>query len=427
MIYALMLLAATATTPVTKAPPTKLPVLTLAEALNTARERQPQLRQAAASLRASQARADASGATLLPQLSASANYQLGNSRVDLNQTTGGTLANGNYNVSANASQLLFDFGQAGNRYAAAKAQVSAQEANARGTELDVALSVRTAFFTARANRTLLAVAKDTLANQQRHFDQIRNLVEVGMRAPIDKAQAAKDLANARVALIRAQNAYETAKAQLELAMGVERQHDYDVSDEAMPAVAGEERDLDALVTDAATRRPDLAALQRQLEAQQLTLEAQEHNNFPTLRASAGAGANGVPLDRNSNNWNAGLSLNWPLFNGGAQQAQQREARASLEGLQAQYDLLRQQMRLDLEQARLAVVAQKAAVKAAAESTKSARVQLTLAEGRYAAGVGNVIELADAQLAYTNAAAQEVQEGYRLATARAQLLKALGLP
>jgi outer membrane protein len=424
MIYALMLLAATATTPVTKAPPTKLPVLTLAEALNTARERQPQLRQAAASLRASQARADASGASLLPQLSASANTQLGNSRVDLNQSAVGTV---NYNLNANVSQLLFDFGQAGNRYAAAKAQVSAQEANARGTELDVALSVRTAFFTARANRTLLAVAKDTLANQQKHFDQIRNLVEVGMRAPIDKAQAAKDLANARVALIRAQNAYETAKAQLELAMGVERKHDYDVSDEAMPAVAGEERELDALVTDAATRRPDLAALQRQMEAQQLTLEAQEHNNFPTLRASAGAGANGVPLDRNSNNWNAGLSLNWPLFNGGAQQAQQREARASLEGLQAQYDLLRQQMRLDLEQARLAVVAQKAAVKAAAESTKSARVQLTLAEGRYAAGVGNVIELADAQLAYTSAAAQEVQEGYRLATARAQLLKALGLP
>jgi outer membrane protein len=99
----------------------------------------------------------------------------------------------------------------------------------------------------------------------------------------------------------------------------------------------------------------------------------------------------------------------------------------LESLQAQADTQHQALRLEVEQARLAVASEKAAIVAAAETTRNAKEQLRLAEGRYAAGVGSVIELADAQLAYTSAAAQEVQEGYRLATARAQLLKALGRP
>ena len=50
---------------------------------------------------------------------------------------------------------------------------------------------------------------------------------------------------------------------------------------------------------------------------------------------------------------------------------------------------------------------------------------TLAEGRYQAGVGNIIELGDAQVAQTSAAAQAVQAEYNLATARAQLGRALG--
>jgi len=58
---------------------------------------------------------------------------------------------------------------------------------------------------------------------------------------------------------------------------------------------------------------------------------------------------------------------------------------------------------------------------------NAREQLRLAEGRYQSGVGSIIELGDAQIAATSAAAQVVQADFNLATARAQLLTALGRP
>ena len=94
-------------------------------------------------------------------------------------------------------------------------------------------------------------------------------------------------------------------------------------------------------------------------------------------------------------------------------------------IEAQRDLVRQRVRLGVEQARLAVRAAKAAVGAANEAEANAREQLRLAEGRYQAGVGSIIELGDAQIAATTAAAQKVQADYNVSTARAQLLNALG--
>ena len=106
-------------------------------------------------------------------------------------------------------------------------------------------------------------------------------------------------------------------------------------------------------------------------------------------------------------------------------AQVREAEANAAGAVAQLDILRQQIRLDLDQARLAVRAARESVGAAQEALINARERLRLAEGRYETGVGSVIELGDAQVALTSAAAQAVQADDRLATARAQLLHALG--
>ncbi|MDB5099044.1 MAG: Protein CyaE, partial [Cyanobacteria bacterium RYN_339] len=103
---------------------TKTPTLSLEQALASARAHQPQLRQAQAQVKAAQARTESARAALRPQVSATGSYQLGNSRVSIDQTN--APANyGNYSANANVSQLLFDFGQAGSRVQAAQASASA--------------------------------------------------------------------------------------------------------------------------------------------------------------------------------------------------------------------------------------------------------------------------------------------------------------
>jgi outer membrane protein len=85
------------------------------------------------------------------------------------------------------------------------------------------------------------------------------------------------------------------------------------------------------------------------------------------------------------------------------------------------------VRVEVDQARLAIAAAKAALSAAGRSLTAAHGRLDLAEIRYRTGVGNGIELSDAQLAATNAGFQLLQATLKLDTARAQLQKALGRP
>jgi outer membrane protein len=412
--------------------------LTLDEAIRIALANQPQLRQARASVEAADARADQALAPMLPQLTGSFAYQ----RLTSNFSTrpgsfpGGitegrapsSWATTNYwSTGATLSQLVWDFGQAPGRWRAARASADAQRDTEVSTGLQVLLGVRTSFFTARATKDLVAVARETLANQEAHLRQIQGFVEVGVRPEIDLAQARTDRANAEVQLINAENGYATAKAQLNQAMGIEAPTDYDVSDDAFPAVEGEDLALDILLDEALGNRPDVAALASQVKAQEATLSSVRGAYWPTLGVSTGINDAGPQLSSMVWNWNATATLTWNLFQGGLTRAQANEAQANLSGLSAQVAALRQQVRLDVDKARLAVRAARAAIGAAAEALVNARERLRLAEGRYRTGAGSALELSDAQLALTSASAQRVKADYDLASARAQLLQALGRP
>lgn len=410
-------------------------VLTLDEALHLARANHPQLHAARAQTEVSTAKVEEAKAPLLPQVTGNASYQ----RATRNATTTTILPGGitstqtgvssgnSYNAGITASELIYDFGQTTGKWKASKATLRSQEENERNFVVQVAFNLRSAYFAAAAARAQLKVDEESLHNQEAHLRQIQGFVEAGTRPEIDLAQARTDRANAKVQLINAQVAYDTNKALLNQSMGVERGTDYEVAEPSALAIEGEDLSTDDLLPTALKARPDLQSLARQIEAQELSTNALKGGYAPSFNVSTGLTESGPAVDQLDWGWNARLSLNWQIFGGGITDAQVREARANTAVLRAQYDLQRQQVRADVEQARLGVRAAKAAIEATHEAAVNARVRLNLAEGRYQAGVGNVIELGDSQVALTAAAGQEVQAVFNLATARARLLQALGQP
>jgi len=212
-------------------------VLTLDEAIATALAHQPQLRQARASTEAARARADIARAPLLPQVTLSGQYRrttanvVGNPGITGLNTTTRDPSFDTYNFfqfGVTVSQYIWDFGQTTGRWRAAQASARVQAEAERTTRQQVILGARTAYFAVRATRDLTAVARDTLANQERHLGQIQGQVAVGTRPDIDLAQARSDRATAEAQLITAENNYATAKAQLALALGLADAGDYEV-------------------------------------------------------------------------------------------------------------------------------------------------------------------------------------------------------
>jgi len=184
-------------------------------------------------------------------------------------------------------------------------------------------------------------------------------------------------------------------------------------------------DVETLVEKAFSTRPELANLWKQEDAQHATIRSAKGGYGPSLVATGGASEAAILPSSPSPNVNLGVTLTWPIFQGGLTVATVHEAEAALSSITATRDLTRLQIQLGVNTAQLAVRAAKATIGASDEALTSAREQLRLAEQRYATGVGNIIELDDAQVTYTSAAAQVVQARYNLASARAQLLAALG--
>jgi outer membrane protein len=409
--------------------------LSLAEALRIARERSPVLRRASAQTDAADARADGSRARLLPQLSGIAAYQRTTDnpvpRPSFNVNPQPRYLNGKYNgvdsftFQIVANQVVFDFGASTETLKADRESARAQGDNARAATLNTEYQVRNAFFLVRAQRALIHVAEQALTNQQKHLAQVEAFVEVGTRPEIDLAQARTDVANARVQLLSAQNAYAAAKQNLKLVLGADPAADYEVNDDTLEPLPEEDAALAELFELARAARPEFSAAARLLRAQTLRTRAAKGRFGPTLSATAAMSEQGIDLRRLTWNAYAGATVTWPLVEGGAVVAAVHESEANQRALEADVLALEQRVRTELEQARLTLHAAKASLEAAADAQNAARARLQLAEGRYEAGVGNAIELGDAQLALTAADAQRVQFEYNLASARAQLLGALG--
>ena len=91
-----------------------------------------------------------------------------------------------------------------------------------------------------------------------------------------------------------------------------------------------------------------------------------------------------------------------VFNGGLTTAQVGEAKANLENLQANEEITRQNITLDVRQATLNLRQAVESIRVADKGLQQARENLEIAEGRYGTGVGNIIELTDAQTSLTRA-------------------------
>jgi len=112
--------------------------------------------------------------------------------------------------------------------------------------------------------------------------------------------------------------------------------------------------------------------------------------------------------------------NLSLFDGGLTTAQVGEAKANLQNLQANEEVTRQNITLDVRQA-------VESIRVADKGLQQARENLEIAEGRYRTGVGNIIELTDARTSLTSAEASQVRAVVNYRTALASLERATAHP
>jgi outer membrane protein len=327
-----------------------------------------------------------------------------------------------YFTGLNFSQNIYDFGLTRGSVVRGKAELAQAQENRDRIRQRTLLNVRNAYFAVLAAQQLVQVRETTVQDQSKHLDQIQAFFDVGRVPKIDVTRQEVQLANAQVDLVQARSDYTVAQAALATSMGLPVKNIYSLVD-----VLGSARDLDSVdgyLVEAQKSRPDLRALQEVVRAAEGDVVSARSNFKPRLNFSSFVDFQNLkfPLI-----WNLGFgeSLLQPLLSGGYNRAflgEMEQAQTAAEfNLKSASQQIDQEVYSDYQSTAVAQEQIDLAIKADHEAQEN----LQFAEGRYSAGVGNIIELTDAELLAASAAAQVVTSRYTYQLAFGRLEVASG--
>jgi TolC family type I secretion outer membrane protein len=413
--------------PVAVSAPTPGQILRLDEAVAIALRLQPTITASQQTEVATQARIGEAWAAWRPKVdwvtSAGRSQVFSSSQGKTVQSSGGS-------TQLQASQLIYDFGKTGATIDQAKAGARVANAQLVQTRQLVVQNVKTAYYNLLQARRLVRVAEANLARSELNLRSAQGFFDVGTKPKSDVTKAEVEVANARVAIIQVRNQVALAQTTLINAIGLQSTTPLEVED-----ILGYEPvtlDFPALLQEAIASRPELRQAQAQIDSAQSAVTVARAGYLPTLNVTGSYG--GLSSDpalnlfaNGSESWAVTGNLTWNLFQGFLTTNQVKETRALLEVARANYASQELQVRLDIEQAYLNVLEVSERIGATDKEVQSAQENLRLAQGRYDAGVGTILDLTDAQLSLTNAEADQVRALTDFRVRMATLDRVLGRP
>ena len=335
-------------------------------------------------------------------------------------------------LSVSLSQTLFDTGQREAANTEARRAVDAAEESTRSTRQTIILTVTQDYYQLLLNRDLVKVAQAQVARYQQTADVTQAQIDAGTTAAKDIYQARSDLANAQVTLLNNQNVVQTASAALKNAIGIDLSGVLQIAPltpgNTLPPVPtqGQALSLDSAVAAALAERPDVRQQQAVVESDRAALRLARSQAGLSLRgdyvlnyqASNDVGARGV-------NSQFLVTSSYPLFDAGSARGAVRIAQAAQDAALDQLALVRQQVRLDVEQAYSTRQTNSEAAELAQSAVAAAQVNYDAAIASRKEGIGTALDITTAQATLTQAQTQYDQAGYNFYIADAQLQRAMG--
>jgi outer membrane protein len=325
----------------------------------------------------------------------------------------------------NLVQMVTDFGRTSALIGTERSRTEAQKDEATLTGAQIRLNVRRAYFQVMGDEAVLHAAQEARANRQLISTQISALAQSQLRSTLDVNFAAVLESEAELAVVRAESAVAQERAHLATAMGESQPVTATLIDEPLPATLPS--DASSYLSQGLAQRADLNAAVSQQQAAQKFASAEKRLSYPTLNVIGAAGE--VPYHDHTlhDNYAAvGFNLNIPIFNGGLFTARHNEAELEAKARTRDVDEARlevnEQVRDKWYEANEAFRSLDVSARLVAQSKEALR----LAQARYDAGLGSIVELNQAQLSETSAEITAAGANYDYLSRRAELDYAAGL-
>jgi outer membrane protein len=363
-----------------------------------------------------------------PQVGGTAQYAYDKSG---GSATGSSPFKGQYaDVGLSLNYLLFDFGGREAQIDAARLALINANWNQNQAIQNVLQAVAVAFYNYIGSKALVIADEANLKDAQTSLDSAKLRLEAGVGTLPDVLQAQAQMAQVELDLVAARGNVETDRGALATVVGWPANTEYDVNENLgqMP-VAALSDNVNDLIELAKKNRPDIAAVEATVRQNEALLREAKSQFFPEISATAELLRWWVRPNGGSNvdftDYLVGLQLQVPIFQGFQIINSVRQASALLESARAALDL---QQQIVINQVWNAYYNFRTAVQslhAADDLLASAQESYDASLARFKSGVGDIVELLNAQATLAQARAEQVQSRTDIFTSYANLVNAIG--
>lgn len=331
-----------------------------------------------------------------------------------------------FGVSLDTTWELDVWGRIRAGTSAAYADLEAVQADFAAARLSLAGQTAKAWFALTEAKQQAALAQKTLDTYRVTADQVRSRFERGLRPSLDLRLALSHVGTADALYQERQEQYERAVRQLEILVG--RYPDgmiagADTLPDIPPATPA------GVPADVISRRPDLAAAERQLAAADARITQARAALYPRISLTTSNGTISDQLrdltDGDFYVWSIAGNLLQPIFEGGRLLAEVDRTEAVAREALENYTAVALQAFVEVESALVAealLAKREDALRTAAEQAIAAHA---LAQDRYRSGLENFTTVLDAQQRQLNAESQRIAVRRLRLDVRVNLHLALG--
>ena len=314
-----------------------------------------------------------------------------------------------------------------------EANIASNEIGAQSARLtterareDLRYEVTAAYWDAVEASKKIEVQRDTVNKYDAHLKNVTVLYDAGAQAKIDVLRSSVELSNARQELVRAENTYAVSLATLRNLLNIDRTEELTLTTEV--AYQPFDTSVDNCISYAYRNRLDLAVARAKLRRCELAVERARAGKRPSVNLTLGTGLSSQfqPRHDTSTDVSASVGVSWNIFDSGVTRGAIEEAEAERDIALLNVKKEEESIDLNLRKAYLNMREAEQRFTSTGDAVRQAREDYHIANERYRAGEGILLDIIDAQTALATAQTNAISARYDYARYRAQVENLMGI-
>lgn len=309
----------------------------------------------------------------------------------------------------------------------AKLSLDVQKETLRAKKMDVEFEAKRLYYGLLLAYETQRIARDALNQAIAHYDNVKRMYKHGTASRFDLLQSGVQVSLLEPNVVRAGNEIESLKADLNKLLA--RKLDFPVAIKEKLSYAFIGINENEFLRTAYLMRPEIKLKSLGIDIDRWAIQMAKSGYRPTVdfigSVSYRSNNPGNMFGRKQRNWNAGISVNIPIFEGFSTKAKVEAARARYAQAKIDKDNLVDAIAVEVRKACLSLKEAASIIQSQKSNVQEAKEALRIAEVSYQNGVAINLDVLDSQVSLAEIQMNLASGIYDYLMARAYLDRSIG--